>query len=65
MAPFEGEVRTLSVVPNYDSVATVYAYAEKDCVMGVFPTVARQGYAFLGFFTAAEGGELVERRLDN
>ncbi len=60
MAPFEGEVRTLSVVPNYDSVATVYAYAEKDCVMGVFPSIARYGYAFLGYFTAAEGGEEVE-----
>ena len=60
MAPYEGEVRTLSVVPNYDGEATVNAYASKDCVLGVFPVVARHGYAFLGLFTAAEGGELVE-----
>ena len=60
IAPYEGEVRTLSVVPNYDGEATVNAYAVKDCVMGVFPVVARHGYAFLGLFTAAEGGELVE-----
>ena len=60
MAPYEGEVRTLSVVPNHDGAATVNAYAAKDCVLGVFPVVARNGYAFLGLFTAAEGGDLVE-----
>lgn len=60
MATYEGEVRTLSVVPNHDGAATVNAYAAKDCVLGVFPVVARNGYAFLGLFTAAEGGDLVE-----
>ncbi len=60
MATFEGEIRSLSVVPNYDGLATVTAYAAKDVVMDVFPPLARHGYALLGYFTAAESGELVE-----
>ena len=60
MATFDGEIRSLSVVPNYDGLATVTAYAAKDVVMDVFPPLARHGYALLGYFTAAEGGELVE-----
>ena len=60
MAQYKGEVCTLSVVPNHDDAAPVNASASKGCELSVFPVVARNGYAFLGLFTAAEGGELVE-----
>ena len=59
VVPFEGTVRTVTADSNCQDVDSYNVYVVDGYTFEAMPPIARYGYSFLGFFTAADGGEQV------